>query len=542
MRCEACGTDNEKGQEYCVYCGASLEKEGKGLIIGLIVGIAVIIIACVTIGLVVFFGGNSQGKYDEFISEGAKYLAEMDYEQAIVQYEDAIDLDPDNEEAYTGLANTYMAMGEYTLAEVAILDGISMTNSSNLVSLLTELSNMIEMNDSALLNREEDLAVVEVSNVTLNSSIFTVVGSSTYNDYARDYGSGAADYNSSTGIVEVTYSGFDGICSYYDTSSDTYIVDEKSELPYSNKSPNEVTFASINSIFTNVDGVITQEKLEEITGVQSTLSYNDAMGINVVSLVYGRCQLLIETDADGSIVSSNAWNQLIPLEVSAAETSEDMGSLSGTVINAVTGSGTQATIIIHEGHNEKGDVIDEIDTNSRGEYLFEYVDGEYTFEIESSGFITEFFEVEIKNEKDVDDEDFTISPELEDGEIRVVLEWGATPTDLDTHVSGTSSNGKNFYIHFGNKTYYESGESVAVLDVDDTNGYGPETFTLSDTGAEFSYWIEDYTTSGTMSTSGATVKVYLPNESSPQIYNVPSGVDNIWEVFSYEDGKLTAGN
>ncbi len=541
MKCKYCGTENLEGQEICSYCGEELKK-GKGLIIALIVTLIVIMIAGIAIGAVVIVNKNKQEEFEETIELGAKYLAEMNYEQAIVNYELAIDLNPDESEGYEGLASTYMIMQEYTLAEVALLDGIRMTNAASLTELLNELYLQIQTNDSALLNRGENLEYIETSNVTLNTSVFNTIGSSSYNDYAFSFGSGNTSYSSVTGIAQVTYSGFDGICYYYDTSSDAFIIDEKTELPYANKSPNEVTFTNLSSIFNSIDGIITQDTLEQITGSASIVSYDNSLEFYVISVIYGNCELIIETNEDGNIVSSNAWNQIIPLAISEVETSEDMGSLSGTVINAVTGQGVYATIIVHEGHNEKGAVLDEIDTNSKGEYLFEYVDGEYTFEIESDGFITEFFEVEIKNKNDEKNENFTISPELEDGEIRIVLEWGATPTDLDTYVSGITSTGKSFNVFFGNKTYSENGEEIVNLDVDDTNGYGPETLTISDTGSEFKYWVEDFTSSGTMSESGATVKVYLPNQSSPEIYTVPSGVNNVWEVFTYEDGKVSASN
>ena len=38
---------------------------------------------------------------------------------------------------------------------------------------------------------------------------------------------------------------------------------------------------------------------------------------------------------------------------------------------------------------------------------------------------------------------FTISPELEEGEIRIVLTWSARPVDLDAHLEGTGSGGQS---------------------------------------------------------------------------------------------------
>lgn len=64
---------------------------------------------------------------------------------------------------------------------------------------------------------------------------------------------------------------------------------------------------------------------------------------------------------------------------------------------------------------------------------------------------------------------YAISPVMEnlDG-LRVVLTWGQTPDDLDSHMIFPGNN-----IYFENKTGTD-----AELDVDDTDSYGPETITL----------------------------------------------------------------
>ncbi len=539
MKCKACGTENQDGQEYCAYCGSTLKRKMNGKMIGVIAGGVTLAVIMIGILTMVLLNQHTTKVYEETLDKGEKYLAEMNYDQAIIEYQELIDLNPEKEDGYMGLANAYMGKYEYDLAEAAIQDGIKMTNASGLVSLLGVLYEQRDMNITGDNISTDDLVMVEVSNTTLNTSVLNIIGEYTYNDYAFKYGSGTVNYSSSTGVTEVTYSGFDGTCNYYNTTGDSYRVDSKTSQPYANRKPNEVTFATIHSIFNDIDGVITLEKFEKLVGGIATVSFDATTGKNMVSAVYGKCTINIECDESGNIVSTTAWNQIVPMEVSVIDTDEDLGSISGDVINAVTGQGTSAMITVREGHGTNGKVIEEIDTNSNGKYTFAYADGEYTFEVSKTDFITEFFEVEIKNQKDVTGEDLVISPELEEGEIRVVLEWGSEPSDLDTHARGTASNGSSFHVYYGNDAYYVEGETVASLDVDDTNGNGPETLTVYDREATFEYWIEDFTESGTMSQSGATVKVYLPGTSSPKIYEVPSGVGNTWEVFKYEDGEIS---
>jgi len=69
--------------------------------------------------------------------------------------------------------------------------------------------------------------------------------------------------------------------------------------------------------------------------------------------------------------------------------------------------------------------------------------------------------------------DASLSPILKPGNWRAVLTWNAAPRDLDTHV----------IIPGGCHVYYRnrrctSGSAITNLDVDATQGYGPETTTF----------------------------------------------------------------
>ena len=42
---------------------------------------------------------------------------------------------------------------------------------------------------------------------------------------------------------------------------------------------------------------------------------------------------------------------------------------------------------------------------------------------------------------------------LKADQLRIVLRWGATPSDLDSHLVGTGDDGK-FHTFYSSKTYY----------------------------------------------------------------------------------------
>lgn len=132
---------------------------------------------------------------------------------------------------------------------------------------------------------------------------------------------------------------------------------------------------------------------------------------------------------------------------------------------------------------------------------------------------------------------YAISPVMTnlDG-MRVVLSWGETPADLDSHLMFPSG-----HIYFSNKEGQD-----ANLDVDDTDSYGPETVTITKKhfGDTYTYAVQDYTNKGDpssaqLSDSRAKVFVYV-GRSLVRSYSIPVGkTGNIWTVFRLNpDGEF----
>ena len=60
---------------------------------------------------------SSAERLEEALEFGEKYLSELNYEQAIASWQLAIEIDPKCIDAYFGLAESYLAMGDYKEAE-----------------------------------------------------------------------------------------------------------------------------------------------------------------------------------------------------------------------------------------------------------------------------------------------------------------------------------------------------------------------------------------------------------------------------------------
>ena len=81
-----------------------------------ILTVAGIVIVLVVFLLMVLSKSAEAKKLEEQLDLGDKYLCELQYEQAVVAYLAAIEIDPKNVDAYLGLADAYVAMGEYDKA------------------------------------------------------------------------------------------------------------------------------------------------------------------------------------------------------------------------------------------------------------------------------------------------------------------------------------------------------------------------------------------------------------------------------------------
>ena len=147
----------------------------------------------------------------------------------------------------------------------------------------------------------------------------------------------------------------------------------------------------------------------------------------------------------------------------------------------------------------------------------------------------------------------------EPNEIRIILTWGATPRDLDSHLVGpvVTSPEDRFHISYSNRTSYIDGayysnnsnkdKIAADLDYDDTTSYGPEITTIHvPVKGEYYFYVHDFSngsseTSTAMALSGAKVEVYYDDKKLQHSFTVDtSSAGTYWSVFSLSIGENNA--
>ncbi|PXY46042.1 tetratricopeptide repeat protein [Flavobacterium hydrophilum] len=132
---------------------------------------------------------------------------------------------------------------------------------------------------------------------------------------------------------------------------------------------------------------------------------------------------------------------------------------------------------------------------------------------------------------------YALSPYMKnlDG-MRIVLNWGKNPYDLDSHLTFPGTH--IFFQH-------QIGSS-SNLDVDDTDSYGPETITIENKrfGETYHYFVHDFSNkdnlnSNKLSASDAKVFVYV-GQSLVKTYYIPKNkTGNVWNLFKInENGEI----
>jgi len=233
------------------------------------------------------------------------------------------------------------------------------------------------------------------------------------------------------------------------------------------------------------------------------------------------------------------------------------GTVSGTITNALTGGQvTGVSYKVRSGWDNVAGTALKSGTITGSSYSLTLAPGNYTIEFSKEGFVSVHKNIVIQSDRNTT-ANIAISPvsgiELDGNSFRVVLTWGETPRDLDSHLYGRNSSG-NVVIHtwYNSKTHYDvSGNRIADLDLDDTTSYGPETSTVYTVDKTFTYsfYVHDYTnrdngTSMAMSNSGAQVRVYS-GETLIATFNILQNREGTcWHVFDYDaaTGQLSFVN
>lgn len=173
MKCKSCGMNNLKESKFCEKCGKPLTSQSEVPLKSskkspvrkiIIVIVSIILFIALGITIVLLTTGDTGVKISSYLAAGQKYLLEMNYEQAIVEFDKIIAIDPNNAEAYLGKAEALFALGKDDEALETLNKGYLLTKDE---AIADELG--LNNNDDSSVNTSTTTAIT-----TTTTAITTV--------------------------------------------------------------------------------------------------------------------------------------------------------------------------------------------------------------------------------------------------------------------------------------------------------------------------------------------------------------------------------
>lgn len=217
-------------------------------------------------------------------------------------------------------------------------------------------------------------------------------------------------------------------------------------------------------------------------------------------------------------------------------TDVQMAGIAGASIKFRSGIGTTT-----------GEIYAQTVTDKYGYFSVAVPAGSYTGEISGTGYLTTFMIAVAPTDMFNVNQDETAFRSAGTNEVKIMLTWGETPRDEDSHLSGPlSDTTERFHTWYGDKVAEVNGVVYADLDWDDTESFGPETTTVRKlVYGKYNFYVHNYSQDAPLRDSGAQVRLFLGNNTVPDYtFNVPTGAGSelYWMVFSLDvdqNGKIT---
>ena len=248
-------------------------------------------------------------------------------------------------------------------------------------------------------------------------------------------------------------------------------------------------------------------------------------GIIAFAFIISLCCVYGETDA---VHTAKILQRMAEMEMN--------GALSLWITDCDTGEGIEGALVAIEN-------VGSTKSDSDGVAAFPVLeDGTYNFIVQHDKYVLtkdsfEVFGGSIFFNK------YSIPKKVEYQCIKIILNWGKNPKDLDIHLIKENE----YHISFRNKK--RSDDGTVWRDRDDMNGLGPETITITklDNSAVYQCfvfnWSKQHEPNGlSLSGSGAKIRIYADNKFVGS-YMVPEQKRGItWQVFNIQEGKFVNKN
>lgn len=207
------------------------------------------------------------------------------------------------------------------------------------------------------------------------------------------------------------------------------------------------------------------------------------------------------------------------------ETSGGTGTLHGRVADSQTGEPIENVFV------QSNDTGESTLTDADGLFSLEVTAGVRPMRFTAGGYIVVTEDVYVPTDGNVEF-NVVLSPSLSDvnGVLRFVLSWNEEPSDLDSYLATPEIDGSEHLV-----CYWSTGDSTsapfATLDIDDTDGYGPETITVYQlSSGTYKYYVNWYYGDIPLPGCGARVQIYDTDGLVQSLVVPTEGEGEYWYV------------
>ena len=500
-------------------------KGDKKRLILLIVLVLLICFAAAVAGIMIYNNKTQSGgkNYQKSISEAERYISEENYDQAIHVLKQVISDNPGEAEGYYQLAQVYELQNNIPGARNILEIGFYRTKSDRLSDYLKRLG-QTEMN--------EDKAA-EANEAVLDDIFLGDMQRYTYDDFNRNYSSGTVDTAGSDGFTHVTYEN-PGIVTYFRNTASNQEILSSNGVPNPGSFPEMIYIERADLVFRNLTGHIEKKEIQSIVGHVMEIETNES-GDPYIEIPLNDTTLRVMCTEEGVIhPDTHCW-----LYLPQVSEEEEKGIVTGSVIDAMTGKGLAGVKVTASANG----INETATTDQSGKFKLELPGGIYTLKFEKNGYAGVEGTATSITGRTIDAGQYVMSPNVNSGEMRIVLTWSSAPADLDLHLNGTMDDGTNMDIYYSHMRQMDTAGNIAAnLDVDDRNGGGPETITIYNLNGVYDCYVLDYLMTGETGAIGtAVVTVYKP-DGSVETINVNPEVTDLWHVIHIDHGQVTVIN
>lgn len=271
----------------------------------------VLIVAIIVTAVVMIVSLKKEDRYKEHMRIAEAAYEDMDYEKMIEAYEAAIELMPEDPDAYLALAEYYMEVGEYEEAESVAKKGYRKSGSGRLNNMLGDIEAKIYY--PMVYNGAEMDWLEEEDQLVLRNNTFAELSEFCFQQYVDAYGDADVKYMSAEEGCRVKFKGLNAYAYFKNTTDNKKALDSTSKKPVKNAKPYKIVVMNPQLLFVGLEGAVKNDVLEELFKVPGKVTTVD--GKYYYSVEYMDCIVLVPTDEAGNLVNANAQIELQPMNL-----------------------------------------------------------------------------------------------------------------------------------------------------------------------------------------------------------------------------------